>query len=108
MYTTPLHACNVQCHTKTLSLFPFLCQSTNPREIGKRLDTMEQKLQAQTSDSRQPLNKFVNCNYFHNVNISADAAMQHPVAQALGLGMGKRQTTRLAKYHGTDDSDLDD
>ena len=108
MYTTPLHACNVLCHMKTLSLFPFLCQSTNLREIGKKLDEMEQKLQAPVLNSTQPSNKYVNCTFIHNVHISADMAMQHPVAQAFGLGMGKRQTARLAKYHGTDDSDSDD
>ena len=109
-----MHACNVLCHMKTLSVFPFLCQSTSTRrdDIVKRLDNIEQKLQlSQTSTSlvafRQPPARFVNCT-FVEVHIPADMAMRHPAMQGLGMRMGRRQPTRSTYYYDSDDSDSGD
>ena len=102
---------------KTLSVFPFLCQSTNTHRMEKRLDDTDKKLddiakklevsQMSTSlmASRQPSTKIVNNTYINKVQIPADVAMQYPAIK--GLGKGRHRPKKLTYYNDSDDSDSD-
>ena len=109
----PLHLHNVLCHMRTLSLFPFLCQSTiNPR-VEKKLDDIEQRLQASQMStslmaSRQPPATFTKCTFIREVHIPVGMSMLHPAAQGFAMSNGRRQTARYTYYRDSDDSDVDD